>query len=217
MSACCVYLPSTRGGEGGVDGWLGISAAPAPSLSQQHTTLSERKALHKNPWFHLPVLLGRSEHLSELSPSSTRGVPACLCPARRHQRTDSTVSDGGHMHQDVVFLLYHNTDLSLQPWRRCFVRTQVASRWSVGAHRRRVKVLYKFWRDTVTDSFMREYRAVMWLCCCHKHCHCINGFPDSPVCISVSQLRCGDFLTLIASLCCVHISWHIGCWVKHVE
>lgn len=53
--------------------------------------------------------------------------------------------------------------------------------------------------------------------CWHQHCYCVNGFPDSPVCISVSQLRCGDFLTLIAPLCCVHISWHKGCWVKHVE
>lgn len=55
-------------------------------------------------------------------------------------------------------------------------------------------------------------------CCCHWHCHCVNGFlPDSPVCITVSQLSCGDFLTLIAPLCCVHIAWHIGCWEKHVE
>lgn len=50
--------------------------------------------------------------------------------------------------------------------------------------------------------------------CWHQHCYCVNGFPDSPVCISVSQLRCGDFLTLIAPLCCVHISWHKGCWVN---
>lgn len=53
--------------------------------------------------------------------------------------------------------------------------------------------------------------------CCHWHRHCVNGFPDSPVCISVSQLRCGDFLTLIAPLSCVHIAWHIACRVKHVE
>ncbi len=59
--------------------------------------------------------------------------------------------------------------------------------------------------------------VVSWHCCCHWHRHCVNGFPDSPVCISVSQLSCEDFLTLIAPLCCVHIAWHRGCWVKHVE
>lgn len=155
MSACCVYLPSTRAGGGGreekTDGWgLAQRRCPVWANNTQHWV---REALHKNPWFHLPVLLGRSEHLSELSPSSTRGVPACLCPARRHQRTDSTVSDGGYMHQDAVFLLYHNTDLSLQSWRRCSVRTQVASRWSVGA----------YWRAKCFTSFDVILRqTVLW-------------------------------------------------------
>lgn len=46
-------------------------------------------------------------------------------------------------------------------------------------------------------------------------CLCVNGFPDSPVCISVSQLRCGDFLTLIALLCSVcTLLGTRGCWVK---
>lgn len=53
-------------------------------------------------------------------------------------------------------------------------------------------------------------------CCCHWRCHFVNGFPDSQVCISVSQLRCGDFLTLIAPPCRVHRSPHIGCWVKNM-
>ena len=46
-------------------------------------------------------------------------------------------------------------------------------------------------------------------------CLCVNGFPDSPVCISVSQLRCGDFLTLIAPLCseCTLLGTR-GCWVR---
>lgn len=149
-----IYHRHVGGREEKTDGW-GLAQRRCPVWAN-NTTLSERKALHKNPWFHLPVLLGRSEHLSELSPSSTRGVPACLCPARRHQRTDSTVSDGGHMQQDVVFLLYHNTDLSLQPWRRCFVRTQVASRWSVGAHRRRAKCFTSFdvilWQTVLSEN-----------------------------------------------------------------
>ena len=46
-------------------------------------------------------------------------------------------------------------------------------------------------------------------------CLCVNGFPDSPVCISVSQLRCGDFLTLIAPLCSVcTLLGTRGCWVR---
>lgn len=49
------------------------------------------------------------------------------------------------------------------------------------------------------------------------NCGCVNGFSDSPVCISVSQLTCGDFLTLIAARCRVHISWIKGFWVKHVD
>lgn len=55
----------------------------------------------------------------------------------------------------------------------------------------------------------------------NKHCQ-FNGFPDSPVCITVSQLSCGDFLKLIAPVWCMHIAWAhvlpsilcIWCWVK---
>lgn len=49
-------------------------------------------------------------------------------------------------------------------------------------------------------------------------CLCVNGFPDSPVCISVSQLRCGDFLTLIVPLCSVcTLLGTRGCWVKKTK
>lgn len=68
-------------------------------------------------------------------------------------------------------------------------------------------------RRPQTETRHRQFYS----CHCRCYCHCVNGFPDSPVCISVSQLSCGDFLILIAPLSWLHIAWNRGCWVKHVD
>lgn len=69
----------------------------------------ERKAYGTERRLHLLVVLGQHQHLSvlplPLSLSPVPGDQTCLCPARRRQRTDSTVSAGGsHTDQAVVFV-----------------------------------------------------------------------------------------------------------------
>lgn len=121
LSMFCLPLPSwhvgkggggKRGEEGAREEGGGISAASLPSVffrQQQTQDLIERKAYRAETHLHLLVLLGQCQHLSALSLHPDPGVQACLCPARRHQRMDSTVSDGGTWtSRPFVLLLYHD-------------------------------------------------------------------------------------------------------------
>lgn len=117
---------------------------------------------------------------------------------------------------------YHNIVLPLQLGSGCRLCTvgQIFNIWNVAAINEARSCLQKFVPGVNFSPFLPAWEQrsrSRCRCCCGKHCHCINGFSDSPVCISVSQLTCGDFLTLIAARCRVHISWLKGFWVKHVD